>query len=116
MLSIGEFARLGQVSPRTLRHYGELGILEPAHVDSATVYRYCELGQLEDLRRVLALRGLGIGLEPIREFLGADGGASIELLRAACSDYAGAEISASIEEQDRRRRFGVASRWPGARR
>src|SRR2546423_1021817 len=29
MLNIGEFARLGQVSPRMLRHYDETGLLNP---------------------------------------------------------------------------------------
>lgn len=30
MFSIGEFARLGGVSVRTLRHYDEIGLLRPA--------------------------------------------------------------------------------------
>src|SRR5207248_661251 len=30
MLNIGEFARLGQVSPRMLRHYDESGLLMPS--------------------------------------------------------------------------------------
>ena len=107
MLNIGDFARLGQVSPRTLRHYGALGILEPAHVDPATGYRYYELRQLVDLRRVLALRDLGIGLEPIREFLKADGGVSIEQLRGMLR-LREAELSASIAEQrDRLRRVAA---------
>jgi DNA-binding transcriptional MerR regulator len=107
MLSIGEFARLGQVSPRTLRHYGALGILEPAHVDPATGYRSYELRQLVDLRRVLALRDLGIGLEPIRELLEADGGVSIEQLRGMLR-LRQAEISASVaEQQDRLRRVAT---------
>jgi DNA-binding transcriptional MerR regulator len=59
MLSIGEFARLGRVSPRTIRHYGDVGILAPAHVDPATGYRSYELRQLADLRRILVLRELG---------------------------------------------------------
>jgi DNA-binding transcriptional MerR regulator len=33
MLTIGEFARLGQVSPRMLRHYDELGLLTPERRD-----------------------------------------------------------------------------------
>lgn len=33
MFSIGEFARLGTVSVRTLRHYDEIGLLRPARVD-----------------------------------------------------------------------------------
>jgi len=39
MLSIGEFARLGQVSPRMLRHYDHVGLLQPERVDSADGYR-----------------------------------------------------------------------------
>jgi DNA-binding transcriptional MerR regulator len=35
MLSIGEFARLGGVSVRTLMHYDEIGLLHPATVDRA---------------------------------------------------------------------------------
>jgi DNA-binding transcriptional MerR regulator len=38
MLSIGEFARLGGVTPTTLRHYGDLGIIVPASVEPATGY------------------------------------------------------------------------------
>jgi MerR family regulatory protein len=33
MFNIGEFARLGTVSVRTLRHYDEIGLLQPAKVD-----------------------------------------------------------------------------------
>ena len=40
MIKIGEFARLGQVSVVTLRHYDELGLLNPASVDPFTCYRY----------------------------------------------------------------------------
>jgi DNA-binding transcriptional MerR regulator len=36
MFSIGEFARLGGVSARTLRHYDEIGLLRPAAVDTGT--------------------------------------------------------------------------------
>ena len=39
MLSIGDFAQLGQVSPRMLRHYDQLGVLRPERVDPATGYR-----------------------------------------------------------------------------
>jgi DNA-binding transcriptional MerR regulator/effector-binding domain-containing protein len=103
MLSIGDFAQLGQVSPRTLRYYGELGILEPARVDSSTGYRYYELHQLADLRRVLALRGLGIGLGSIRELLEADESVSVEQLRGMLR-LRQAEISSSIAEQQERLR------------
>jgi DNA-binding transcriptional MerR regulator len=107
MLSIGEFARLGQVSPRTLRHYAEVGILEPAHIATPTGYRYYELAQLTDLRRVLALRDLHVGLEQIRELMTTGGGVSVEQLWGMLR-LREAEISQSIaEQQDRLRRVAA---------
>jgi DNA-binding transcriptional MerR regulator/effector-binding domain-containing protein len=107
MLSIGEFARLGGVSPRTLRHYGDLGVLVPAHVDPTTGYRHYELAQLSDLRRVLALRDLGVGLEQIRELTTGDGELSVEQLRGMLR-LRRSEISADIaEQQDRLRRVAT---------
>jgi DNA-binding transcriptional MerR regulator len=69
MLSIGDFARLGHVSPRMLRHYDELGLLQPVHVDPATGYRSYRVGQLARLHRLLALRDLGLSLDQIRGVL-----------------------------------------------
>src|SRR3954469_3592862 len=98
MLSIGEFARLAQVSPRTIRHYGDVGILEPARVDPSTGYRSYELGQLSALRRILALRELGVGLEQIRELMAVDGELSVDQLRGMLR-LRQSEIAASISGQ-----------------
>ena len=97
MVSIGEFAQLGGVSPRTLRHYGDLGLVVPASVDPSTGYRSYELAQLSDLRRVLALRDLGVPLDQIGELL-KTGEVSIEQMRGMLR-LRRAEISAAIEEQ-----------------
>jgi hypothetical protein len=59
MFSIGEFARLGGVSVRTLRHYDEIGLLRPATVDQDTGYRGYTADQLGQLNRVMALKELG---------------------------------------------------------
>ncbi len=69
MLSIGDFARLGHVSPRMLRHYDELGLLRPGHVDPATGYRSYRVAQLARLHRLLALRDLGLSLDQIHGVL-----------------------------------------------
>jgi DNA-binding transcriptional MerR regulator len=69
MLSIGDFARLGHVSPRMLRHYDETGLLRPERVDPATGYRAYSVSQLARLHRLLALRELGFRLEQIRSVL-----------------------------------------------
>src|SRR5262252_3231629 len=40
MYGIGLVARLAQVSVRTLRHYDDVGLLKPSHVDPITGYRH----------------------------------------------------------------------------
>ncbi|AXB44566.1 MerR family transcriptional regulator [Amycolatopsis albispora] len=70
MFAIGEFARLGRVSVRMLRHYDNIGLLRPGHVDEASGYRYYDAAQLRDLNRVVALKDLGFTLEQVREIIG----------------------------------------------
>lgn len=66
MLRIGEFARLSQVPTKTLRYYDEIGLLKPDHCDPETGYRYYAASQIEQLRRILALKDMGLSLEQIR--------------------------------------------------
>lgn len=40
MLKIGEFARICQVSIKTLRHYDALGLLRPAEINADSGYRF----------------------------------------------------------------------------
>ena len=56
MFRIGEFAQIAQVSGRQLRFYDQLGLLQPAHVDQQTGYRYYSIRQLPRLNSILALR------------------------------------------------------------
>lgn len=72
MFKVGEFARLGRVSVKMLRHYDELGLLKPARVDPATDYRYYTSAQLPRLHRIVALRHLGFTLDQIRRLLTDD--------------------------------------------
>jgi DNA-binding transcriptional MerR regulator len=69
MFSIGEFARLGGVSVRTLRHYDEIGLLRPATVDPDTGYRGYSAAQLGQINRIVALKELGLSLTQIRRLL-----------------------------------------------
>jgi DNA-binding transcriptional MerR regulator len=79
VLKIGEFARVGQVSIATLRHYDQYGLLKPTTLDPETGYRYYTLDQLPRLNRILALKDLGFPLEQIAQFLEND--LSLEQLR-----------------------------------
>lgn len=81
MFKIGEFSRLGQVSARMLRHYDQLGLLTPGHIDRFTGYRYYTIAQLARLHRLVALKELGFALEDIGPLLDEPAGASPERLR-----------------------------------
>ena len=72
MFKIGDFARLGRVSVKALRHYGRLGLLRPAWVDRFTGYRYYALEQLPQLNRILVLKDLGFSLDQVRHLLQND--------------------------------------------
>src|SRR5688500_20121698 len=65
MFTIGSFARLAGISPKQLRAYDALGLFQPAWVDPSSSYRYYSPAQLPELRRILALRQLGMPLDEI---------------------------------------------------
>jgi DNA-binding transcriptional MerR regulator/effector-binding domain-containing protein len=69
MFSIGDFARLGLVSVRMLRHYDLIGLLRPAYVDPATGYRFYQAAQLSRLNRIVAIKDLGFTLEQVGAIL-----------------------------------------------
>jgi DNA-binding transcriptional MerR regulator len=72
MLKISEFAQLAQVTVKTLHHYDNIGLLQPAAVDSFTNYRYYTVEQLPRIHRILALRELGLSLEQVAIMLDAE--------------------------------------------
>ena len=82
MLTIAAFARLAGISAKQLRAYDGLALFEPAWVDPATGYRRYSPAQLPELRRILALRQLGMGLDEIGELArGGDLRAALERRR-----------------------------------
>ncbi|MER8234867.1 MerR family transcriptional regulator [Streptomyces sp. NPDC094049] len=66
--SIQEVARKAGTTSRTLRHYGERGLLEPSRI-GANGYRYYDQAALVRLQRILLLRELGLSLPAIAEVL-----------------------------------------------
>jgi len=72
MLSIGEFASIGRVSVRMLRHYDRIGLLRPARVDALTGYRAYAATQLTLLSRIVELKGLGLTLEQVSHVVWGD--------------------------------------------
>jgi DNA-binding transcriptional MerR regulator len=101
MFRIGEFAQIAQVSGRQLRFYDQLGLLQPAHVDAQTGYRYYSIRQLPRLNSILALKDLGLSLEQIgplldREMSPAELRSMLTLKRA--------QLERSLQEEEARLR------------
>ena len=68
MLTIGEFAKLSNVSTQTLRHYDRIGLLKPSHVDFANQYRLYSINQLEKMQTIRSLKHIGYQLRDIQMF------------------------------------------------
>ena len=65
LYKIGLFSQMNKVTIKTLRHYDEIGLLKPAHIDEFTGYRYYTSEQLPILHEILALRQMGFSLNEI---------------------------------------------------
>jgi DNA-binding transcriptional MerR regulator len=66
--SIHDIARLSGTTSRTLRHYGDIGLLTPSRTGS-NGYRFYDEDALATLQRILLLKELGLGLPAIAEVL-----------------------------------------------
>ncbi|MEU2801076.1 MULTISPECIES: MerR family transcriptional regulator [unclassified Streptomyces] len=66
--SIQEIARQAGTTSRTLRHYGDIGLLAPSRTGS-NGYRYYDQDALVRLQRILLLRELGLSLPAIKDVL-----------------------------------------------
>lgn len=67
-LSIQQLAQLSGTTSRTLRHYGDIGLLAPSRIAS-NGYRHYDQDALVRLQRILLLRELGLGLPAIASVL-----------------------------------------------
>jgi len=99
MIKIGDFSKLAYISIKTLHHYGELGLLIPAHIDRYTGYRFYALDQLPLLNRIIALKELGFTLDQVVQLL--DENLSIDEMRGMLR-MKQMELQSEIEEGEAR--------------
>ena len=71
LLNIGDFSRMTHLSVKALRHYHDVGILEPAAIDPHSGYRSYDAGQVTSAQVIRRLRDLGMPLDSIRAVLTA---------------------------------------------
>ena len=70
-IAIGDFAKMTHLSVKALRHYHDVGLLDPAEIDTSTGYRYYEAGQVVTAQVIRRFRDLGMPLDDIRALLTA---------------------------------------------
>ena len=80
MIKIGDFAKIFDVSTKTIRHYEKVGLLVPAQVDIYSGYRYFDEENVKRMNEILALKNLGFSLEEIKYF-------SDEKIKSKIKDY-----------------------------
>ncbi|GAA0939948.1 MerR family transcriptional regulator [Nonomuraea longicatena] len=99
LLPIGRFARLSRLSVKQLRHYDELGLLAPAHVDAFTGYRYYRREQARRAMAIGLLRSLDVPLAVVGE-----------VLSGASAALEGVRTSLESELERRRRTLSALER------
>ena len=71
LLSIGDFSRMTFLSVKTLRHYHDVGLLEPAYVDDHSGYRYYRLDQVGPAQLIRRFRSLDLPVDDVRAVMAA---------------------------------------------
>jgi len=75
-VSIGDFAVMTSLSRKALRHYHDIGILAPAHIDSHTGYRFYDTSQVDHAHIIRRFRSLGMSIPDIKALLSTDDAAA----------------------------------------
>jgi len=70
-LTIGEFSKMTYLSVKALRHYHDVGLLEPAEVDPSSGYRLYGADQVATAQAIRRFRDLDMPLEQVRAVLQA---------------------------------------------
>jgi DNA-binding transcriptional MerR regulator/effector-binding domain-containing protein len=92
-VSVGRFATMTHLSVKTLRHYHQVGLLEPAEVDPHTGYRYYALEQLPTAQLIRRLRDLQMPVAGVRAVLVARSAGERDTLIGAHIDHLEAELA-----------------------
>jgi DNA-binding transcriptional MerR regulator len=67
LMMIGAFAERARLSPKALRLYDRLGLLQPMRIDPVSGYRFYSEDQVADARLIALLRRLGMPLPVVAD-------------------------------------------------
>jgi DNA-binding transcriptional MerR regulator/effector-binding domain-containing protein len=92
-LTVGDFSRATHLSIKTLRHYHQVGLLEPATVNPDTGYRYYSAGQIPAAQVIRRLRDLEMPVADVKAVLAAPDAPARNALIAAHLSRLEAELA-----------------------
>jgi len=92
-VTIGDFSRASQLSVKTLRHYHEVGLLEPSEVDPGNGYRYYSEDQIPLAQVIRRLRDLQMPVAEVKAVLAAPDSEARNRLIAAHLDRLEADLA-----------------------
>src|SRR5687768_1693273 len=100
MLRIGEVAELLNVTTKTIRHYENIGLIEPRRTESD--YRLYKPEDVLNIQRIRQLQGLGLSLKQIKLILGnANNGELWEKVLAALLEQIESELDLLEQRRER---------------
>src|SRR5688572_11924859 len=70
-LTIGEFSKMTYLSVKALRHYHDVGLLEPAEIDPSSGYRRYGTDQVATAQAIRRFRELDMPIDQVRAVLQA---------------------------------------------
>ena len=92
-LTVGDFSRATHLSVKTLRHYHQVGLLEPAAVNPDTGYRYYAAAQIPTAQVIRRLRDLEMPVADVKAVLAAPDALARNTLIAAHLDRLEASLA-----------------------
>lgn len=66
-LTIGQMAKLNNISVQTLRHYEKVELLKPSYTNENTGYRYYSMKDFNTIDLIKQCKAMGMSLEEIKE-------------------------------------------------
>lgn len=69
LFKIGEIAKLFHLSVSSIRHYENMGLVVPEHIDERSGYRYYSTRQFEAFNTIRYLRAIDMPLDEISDFM-----------------------------------------------
>ena len=81
VIKIGDFAKICNVSARTLRYYDQEGVLKADFVDETSGYRFYSLEAVEKYKKLVFYKELGFSLREIKKLLAATEEEEKEMLK-----------------------------------